>query len=128
RRLHLARLAAVGDDNYDVAGDDLTGAAVHTFSAVQEIGWRTGAGKERRAVTRHIFRLADASDVQARAVCLGLRNQIGDALEVFERELLAQPGQLFDCNAQEITDGVVVGIVERRRGWRSNRGSASLWG
>lgn len=31
---HLAHLATVGDDNHDIAWDDLSGAAVHALGAV----------------------------------------------------------------------------------------------
>src|SRR5262249_34867339 len=91
RGFYLDCLAAVRDGDHQIAGNDLAGAAVNAFGAMQKISRRAGAREQRRDISRDIFRFAYAGDVDASAARLDPRDQIGDALEiVFFADLRAE--------------------------------------
>ena len=81
RRLHLGGLAAVGDEDDDIARHELAAGAVHGLGAVQEIGRRARGGEQRGRIARQMRGLADAGDVQALARRFGREDQLRRALE-----------------------------------------------
>src|SRR5262245_1536169 len=109
RGFHLDGLAAVRDGAHQVAGDDLTRAAVDAFGAVQTVGRRAGARKQRRHISRDIFRFAYAGDMDAPAARLDPRDQVGGALEiVFVVHLRAELTEFFDGDVEENRNGATV--------------------
>src|SRR5262245_42732512 len=127
RGFHLDGLAAVRDGDHQVAGDDLARAAVDAFGAVQKVGWRAGARKQRRHISRDIFRFAYAGDVNAPAARLDPRDQVGGALEiVFVAHLRAELAEFFDGDVEEDRNGAPVrgdagGVRVARRRFKRGR-------
>src|SRR5262245_23553130 len=89
---------------------NLARAAVDAFGAMQKVGRRAGARKQRRHISSDIFRFAYAGDVDAPAARLDSRDQVGGSLEiVFVADLRAELAEFFNRDVEEDRNGLPVG-------------------
>src|SRR5216683_5414957 len=100
----LARVAAVGNCDYDVLGIDLAETSMQGFGRVQKGRLRADRAQQARRVARDVLGLADAGQMDTAAARLGCANHVDRCANLVEVDLAPQRAKLAQTQFKETAD------------------------